>query len=160
MDRPGLIERALCRLLAFTDIQHEGSLYMRRFFLTPKNADGWELVLHKICRPDVDAAHHDHPGDFATLVLRGGYIEKGLLPDGQECAEAVTAGNLRFRSATFAHRIDRILGNAAWTLCLRRRVTNPWGFWRADQKPAEWTPADEYFRPGYERAPAPQRDSS
>lgn len=156
----GLIERALCRVFRFTDIEHEGSLYMRRWFLTGKRSDGWELVLHKICRPDADAACHNHPGDFATLVLRGGYLEEVMQVDGSKFMDAVVAGDIRFRSADFAHRIERIFGGAAWTLCLRRRATNQWGFWVPDSEyngGQRFVQAEQYFRPGYDRAAAPER---
>ena len=62
----------------------DGSLYLLRCWLTeptpePDSAEKFEsgnsVLLHFFPRPDADRAFHDHPWDFRTTVLDGGYVE-------------------------------------------------------------------------------------
>ncbi len=151
-----MIERLLRAVFKHQDITHAGSLYLRRFLLTP-SVFGWRLMLHKICRPDNDRVLHDHPWDFATLCLRGGYVELVLMPDQEALAMTLTAGQARLRAAQHTHRIDRILGPAAWTLVLHGPRRREWGFWNTEQVPATFTVAADYFTEGYDKASAPAR---
>jgi hypothetical protein len=51
-----------------------GNIYMRRFvFLLPFGLG--TIRLHNIMRSDDDRHLHDHPFDFVSLLLTGGYIE-------------------------------------------------------------------------------------
>lgn len=149
-----MIERLLRLTFKHQDIVHKGSLYLRRFFVA--KIAGWELVVHKICRPDADAALHDHPSDFATLALRAGYVEQVLHPDGVK-EETLVRGQLRFRSSDHTHRISRILGPEAWTLVVRGPKNRSWGFWDVSVQPPKFTVAREYFGPGYDQAEPPRR---
>lgn len=108
-------------------------LYLRRFFLTPH----WFPVrvwLHFIAKSDDDRDLHTHPWDFATFVLRNGYVE--TFKDGTGAFR--TAGNLAFRKAEHAHRvtlfarpsngIHGVFEFPAWTLMFARRARRAWGF--------------------------------
>lgn len=150
-----LAERVLRAVFPNQDITHAGSVYLRRWLLTP-SVRGWRLMLHKICRPDLDRVLHDHPWDFATLCLRGGYIEVVHGPGGV-AAEILIAGRARLRAAEHTHRIDRVLGGAAWTLVLHGPRRRRWGFWDLSAKPPLWTVAADYFTPEYDQAAAPAR---
>jgi hypothetical protein len=150
-----LAERVLRAVFPNQDITHAGSVYLRRWLLTP-SVLGWRLMLHKICRPDLDRVLHDHPWDFATLCLRGGYIELVHGPGGI-AGEALTAGHARLRAAEHAHRIDRIFGAAAWTLVLHGPRRRRWGFWDVSVAPARFTLAADYFKPGYDQAASMRR---
>jgi hypothetical protein len=125
--KESLTERVLRAVFRHRDIVTNGDLYLRRFYVSPR-IRGWQFMLHKIARPDLDRNPHDHPFDFATLCLRGGYVEHVDLPDGEE-QQAHVAGQLRLRAAEHRHRIDRILGPAAWTLVLAGPKRRTWGFW-------------------------------
>jgi hypothetical protein len=151
----GIVERTLRLVFPNQDITHQGDLYLRRWLLTP-SVCGWRLMLHKIARPDRDRALHDHPWDFATLCLRGGYVEE--LWDGGGAAErehVLVPGDVRLRAAEHTHRIARIMGAAAWTLVLHGPRRRAWGFW--DAETGEFTVSHEYFREGYDRASQMQR---
>ena len=150
-----MIENLLRLLFRHQDIVHQGSLYLRRFLLTP-SLFGWELMLHKICRPDVDVALHDHPWDFAVLCLSGGYIEQ-VFSGGRVSEEALAVGQIRFRSSEHTHRIAYLLDGAAWTLVLHAPKTRIWGFWDVAATPPRFTAARDYFKPGYDAAAAPAR---
>src|SRR3954462_14608228 len=93
------------------------TLYLRRwlFVRTP----WFQVMLHKINRPDADRHLHDHPWSFRSLILKGGYVEhictKSAHLDVQwtrTCKPRMFVGHNQF---TF-HRIDRLLNGPAWTL--------------------------------------------
>lgn len=151
-----LVERLLCLLFPSQDISHAGSLYLRRWLLTP-SVFGWRLMLHKIARPDLERVLHDHPWDFATLCLRGGYDEFVLRPDEDVEQESIRPGGIRFRSFRHTHRIDRIVGPNAWTLVLHGPRRHVWGFWDTTDLPARFTVSADYFKDGYDKAPAMAR---
>lgn len=147
-----IIERLLALVFPNQDISHAGSLYLRRWLLTP-SLFGWRLMLHKIARPDLERVLHDHPWDFATLCLRGGYDELVLAPDGACRREPMRPGRARFRSFAHTHRIDRIVGPNAWTLVLHGPRRHAWGFWNTEATPITFTVSADYFKDGYDKAP-------
>jgi len=59
-------------------ITTQGQVYLTRVHMTPW--DWWpfktRIYLHIFSRPDEDRVFHDHPWDFRTLVLWGGYDEE------------------------------------------------------------------------------------
>lgn len=131
-----IIERA--QRTPYWHLHHsDGSLYMGRYWLRPYSADrpGIAARVHHIATPDADRHMHDHPWDFVSLVLRGGYTE--LRPVAVEpCFEGeeersfeVTrrAGSLAFRRATDRHRIVAVLPDT-WTLFVTGPKRHWWGF--------------------------------
>lgn len=69
-----LLHRILNAVFRHRDIVIDGELYLRRWFLTPRFLPV-RLFLHCILREDEDRFLHDHPWNFHTLVLAGGYDE-------------------------------------------------------------------------------------
>lgn len=131
-----LIERA--RRTPYWHLYHgDGSLYMGRYWLKPHSdrRDRWAARVHHIATPDVDRHMHDHPWDFLSIVLRGGYTE--LRPLGaercfegeEEASYAVTrrAGSIALRRATDRHRIISVLPDT-WTLFITGPKRHWWGF--------------------------------
>jgi hypothetical protein len=152
-----VIESLLRRVFLHSDITHRGDLYLRRFFIGPK-VRGWQLMLHKICRPDADRVPHDHPWGFISICLRGGYVESVLQHDNTTNPETLVAGQVRLRAAEHTHRIDRILGDAAWTLVLAGPTRRKWGFWvETPDGGRRFVESEVYFRDGYCRKSAPVR---
>ena len=149
------IDRLLRALFLYQDITHGGSLYLRRFLLTPQ-IFGWRLMLHRLCRPDLDRVLHDHPWDFATFCLHGGYIELVLKPDGIK-QEVLRAGQVRLRAAEHTHRIDTLFSNECWTLVLHGPRFRTWGFWEGLENKGTFTEAKTYFKVGYDAATPPRR---
>lgn len=79
--------------------------------------------LHHWLGPDDDRAFHDHPWWFVTVVLRGGYADRG--PDGDD---VLRAGSVRFRRAAHQHTV--VPGDhGAWTLLVTGPRRRAWGFW-------------------------------
>jgi len=71
---------------------------------------------------------HDHPWDFATLVLRGGYEERTC-----NCAvkgEGRVRGTVGVRRAESRHAL-RVYDEGALTLCIRGPLRREWSWVRA-----------------------------
>lgn len=132
----GLVEKILMKLFKYRDIMgrgHGGSqtLYLRRFFILQTR--WFKIFLHKICRSDDDPDPHDHPWNFATLILRGGYYDERHMWDGVERTELVgdkmTPGRVAYRKAEHIHRV-RLLDESkpTWTLVLLGKRVRKWTF--------------------------------
>lgn len=142
--------------------------YMRRgwvFRLGPRHqssryrqsSTGWfSARIHHILRSDKDRDLHDHPQDYCSIILRGGYTELTPVYVYKENLERVIAGTKTTwygpGSALFrrAEDLHRLLLPAGPTISLF--ITGPrrreWGF----QTSEGWVPWKEYEARG-ERAP-------
>lgn len=128
-----------------------GDLYMGRYWLIPPvpGLDGLEARIHHIARPDNDRHLHDHPRDFTSVVLRGGYVEEvplrplGIedpLWDGdRELVERVERplGSIMSRRATDRHRIIEVAPDT-WTLFITSASRQEWGFHTPEGKILWW----------------------
>ena len=118
----------------------DGSLYMRRWWLLPKwcldfdSRRGYPMPkkwmpfsirLHHIVRPDADRHLHDHPFNFRTIVLAGGYMEQ-TEPEGP--VRPILPGDTYRSPARRFHRIAIVTGAGAWSLFIMGRRVNDWGF--------------------------------
>lgn len=94
--------------------------YMRRWTLfTP-----WGMLrLHHILRGDSREHLHDHPMDFASLILKGGYVE--YRPNREP--RTFKPGSVVVRKAEDLHALEMLDGDA-WTLVLASPVRRDWGF--------------------------------
>jgi len=98
---------------------------MERFPILDWSGLGIYLHRFKGSRQRPIIASHDHPWDFAFLVLRGGYEEVVC-----RCAPIPRErGSFGFRLATSVHSI-RINPEGCLTLCVRGPVRREWG-WRS-----------------------------
>jgi hypothetical protein len=106
--------------------------YMRRWQLrVPQGA----LRLHHILRGDMDRDCHDHPMDFTSLVLSGGYIEH--TPDKEP--RKFLPGDVNRKRAEDLHRLE-LIGDDAWTIVLAGPFRRDWGFETEDG----WVVAGDY----------------
>lgn len=148
----GWFERLLMRFLPhfdiIKDIPHtwEGypcapitTLYLRRFYIWRSSWIGknfGDLYLHKIYRSDNDPDPHDHPWDFRTFILKGGYTDEAWMfdmashhpgsPDDaapygkrrrvEHWDDVISAPATRFRSKDHIHRVILTGDRPAWTL--------------------------------------------
>lgn len=81
------------------------------------------LYLHHFHRDDNRSEHHDHPWNFVSVVLWGGYIEH--TPDGK--ARRKLPGMILFRRAKWAH-YTTLIGKSAVTLVWVSSRKREWGF--------------------------------
>lgn len=134
----------------------DGQVYLDRWGFQIDRLFG--VYLHRMEAPDPGVDLHDHPWDFVSLVLRGGYTE--LRADTREAplfarlAERWPSGvdrpagevverprwsikRLRFDEC---HTIIALHRTPTWTLVLRGPRRRRWGFYLADG----WMPEAQY----------------
>jgi hypothetical protein len=128
-----LAEAVLLKLFKHRDIVNGGVLYLRRYFITPR----WfpiRIFLHRIYKPDPDRDLHDHPWDFTTIPIKGGYQQLVRLPGSVEYTTTMWRWRVAHNKAEFTHRIVSVEPNT-WTLLFVRRARRMWGFW--PEEPAQ-----------------------
>lgn len=110
----------------------EDNPYMRRWFVIPRNPYQ-NIYLHEILRSDDDRAGHDHPWDNQTVIIEGGYEERGYLPAEPWIPLRIRwvrkAGDYVSRRATDTHRLIVPEGGRAVTLFTTGPRIREWGFW-------------------------------
>ena len=84
--------------------------------------------LHCFLRSDDDRALHDHPAPSLSIGLRGRAIEHTIAAGGVHHRRTLKAGQVTWRSADFAHRIEIEPGTDYWTLFIFFPNVREWGF--------------------------------
>ncbi|HZF96856.1 MAG TPA: hypothetical protein VEY92_01190 [Pseudoxanthomonas sp.] len=87
--------------------------YLRRWYLVPRNRL-FNVYLHHFLRDDDDRALHDHPWAWASLLLRGSYIEHTINAGGVHRRRTRHAGRWKFSLPSRAHRIELL---PMWRMC-------------------------------------------
>ena len=120
---PGHFREWLPRLLSGQPhqiIPHAADPYLKRWYVIPRNPV-LNIYVHQFLRSDDDRALHDHPWWFASIMLKGAYVETSQQP-GQKrtttyrCAPEYRKAGLdhtiklprnifAFRPAVFRHRV-------------------------------------------------------
>jgi hypothetical protein len=109
--------------------------------------------LHCIMASDHDRDLHNHPFDYTTLILRGGYVEnyRNVAPWGDPSdpeadelgptfCRLTLPGNLYTGRRRTYHRIA-VLPSPTWTLFMMRPTNHEWGFLTDDG----YVNSHEYF---------------
>lgn len=120
---------------------------MNRYWLLGTDQTRWALMLHNMLRKDDTLCHHDHPWNFWTYVLCGGYEEEVALPNGTVETRMNTPGTILFRPAEHAHCIKSLPAGHCWTLVFRTKRVRDWGF----HSPVGWVWHTTFIRL-YEKA--------
>lgn len=103
----------------------------------------WELLvckrfaiyLHKFHRSDDNSSLHDHPWNFITIPLWGGYndctFNGGVDNSGNPTfnRQRLRPLSITYRPATHVHFVELINNKVAWTLIIRFKYVRWWGFW-------------------------------
>lgn len=128
--------------------------FMQRFEIPDYDTDGiyltrWRIVqtplfgvyVHRFDGPDPRPTLHDHPWNFLSIVLRGGYAE--FTPGDREGIYAVPRLVRRFnrKRATDLHWISQLNRTPSWTLMFVGRRKRVWGYFDRD---GTWTRFDEH----------------
>ena len=113
--------------------------YLERFYLFLKDREDFpfNIFLHRFLKSDPDDLH-DHPWNYRTLILYGGYweyTEKGKFWRGPL--------SYRYSDAKQFHRIqlDEEI-NYCWTLFMPGKKVRDWGF----KTKNGWIQNDEYMK--------------
>lgn len=113
-------------------------LYMERYYLLFRNRPTWfpfNITLHKICLSDLPVLH-DHPWPYATIILKGGYVEHT-----PEFRWFRGPGHFRFRRAADLHWLEVVDGQPSWSLFFMGKRSRQWGF----LKDGTWIESEEYL---------------
>ena len=99
----------------------------RRFF------DKYACRVHHILRSDSDRDPHNHPWNFCSIILFGGYGEKRPIIeyDGEISGYIRTwygPGSVLFRKAADFHMLELPEGKTTWTLVFTGPWKQVWGF--------------------------------
>jgi len=91
------------------------------------------VYLHKFLRSDDDRALHDHPWAWASLLLRGSYVEHTISSGGIHKRALRAPGSLKLRGPRAAHRVELVSATEAaaspcWTLFATTPILREWGF--------------------------------
>lgn len=142
------------------DYDHPERNYLTRWRIVQTPWFG--LYLHRLDGPDPRATLHDHPWNFTSLVLRGGYVERRLDPstlDVDEGREVRWVNRLRTHDA---HAIVRLLRVPTWTLLFVGARRRTWGYLdgpMSDDRRWRWTPFDTHRHAHeFDRAMARRRE--
>lgn len=119
-----------------------GQRYLLRWYVIPRNP--WlNIYLHKFLHDDEDRATHDHPWNFVSIMLWGGYLEfVGKLRESPLYERRVLS--IAYRPAEHAHRVilHRRYGDGAiqpaWTIMITGPVIRDWGFWCPKERWVHW----------------------
>ncbi len=150
--------------------RNDGDAYLLRFWLTPPQQgddqgfeSGNSVLLHVFARGDDDQALHDHPWDFQTTILAGGYWEhlptqnwlavnrpRGCLvendlapgPAWDERREFRAAGQTVKREAMQLHCVGTVLPGTV-TLVRTGPRWREWGFHPPGQP---WVPYRQFLK--------------
>lgn len=140
MKMPSVILRAIRRRLLQTASSREPNFiiggrekpYLKRWWIVPRNRF-FNIYLHHFLRSDDDRALHDHPWWNVSLLLDGAYVEHTIAAGGVKHAIRYAEGDLKFRSAKAAHRVE-ITEGPSWSLFITGPTIRDWGF----HCPAGW----------------------
>lgn len=123
-------------------------LKRRRLIRTP----WFGIFLHTHERPDGDRDLHDHPWNFVTIILRGGYVESHAVINtfgdniGPSRIRTWRLGSVhRMKFVRDAHRINSIRPGTL-SLVFVGRTMRDWGFFAEDEIDGHtrWIPWQEY----------------
>jgi hypothetical protein len=115
--------------------------YLRRWFVIPRNPV-FNIYLHQFLRSDDDRALHDHPWWNVSLLLDNEYVENTITAGGINHRIRYSAGDLKFRSAKYAHRVE-LTNGSCWSLFITGPRVRDWGF----HCPTRWVPWQEFTKP-------------
>ena len=128
--------------------------YLTRWALIGRRSEGSRAVyLHRFQRSDADEMHN-HPWPFVLVILAGGYYERTPAPgwangDGPTRLRWYGPGRVLVRPANWVHSVVIPDGREAWTLILRGRKCQSWGFFCPAVGFVPWrTHAANYERTG------------
>ena len=116
-------------------VSKEGVVHFRRYRLI--STRWFNLYVHQICESDHDRDPHDHPWNFQSLILSGGYFEE-VFPKLYN-REYYYEGDVVQHKATDAHKLT-LLTDEVWTLVLTTGRERYWGY----QTSKGWVGHEEY----------------
>lgn len=136
---------AFCKIYEIPDAEDPSIIYLKRWRLI--QTPWFALFLHKINLDDGDRCLHDHPYNFTSLILRGGYEEIVDKTNADQLNDYPDVnnwgvGSLHWMKAERFHRITVLNRIPTWTLIFVGRRRRKWGF----KTKEGWVPWEDYLR--------------
>lgn len=100
-------------------------LYLRRLRIIQTPWFG--VYLHETTHPDQDRDLHDHPWNFWSFVLKGGYTELFTL-DGNTKTNKFNRFSFHKMSRLAFHKITELNNVPTWTVIFAGKRVREWGF--------------------------------
>lgn len=100
--------------------------YLSRWWMIRRNK-WFNVYLHHFQRSDDDRALHDHPWWSLSVLLRGSYTEHTISAGGINVRSILNAGQVKFRCASQAHRVE-LHDGPCWTVFITGPRIREWGF--------------------------------
>ena len=124
--------------------------YMERYYLLLKNRDTFpfNIFIHKFCKSDPGDLH-DHPWNFAHIILYGGYWE--TIPIEGDPRETVRLwrgpGYFNYATADYMHKIELDEDKPRpVTLFIPFKRSHEWGFYKIkENNDVEYIDHETYF---------------
>ena len=103
-----------------------GDPYLERFyiFLKDRKSFPFNIFLHRIIKSDLNGLH-DHPWNYRTFILSGGYYEELYNHDKLHWRKPFS---YRFYKAETFHRIELKENIQCWTIFIPGIRRQEWGF--------------------------------
>lgn len=112
---------------------------------------GYSIRLHHWIGNDVGPHLHDHPFNFISILLKGGYTNITSDQHYQDCPYHITFSRKHIKALSMwyangerRHRLE-IDSGGAWTLLLCGRPYRKWGFWVNNHL---WRPLRYFYKYG------------
>lgn len=107
-----------------------GELHFERYAIV--EFPFFAIYIHKIHRADKDPHLHSHPWNFATVTLKGSYLEKYLSTDlfceKQEVERVKRSGSFAVANRNYFHKIEEILDGPVHTLFVTWGFSENWNY--------------------------------
>lgn len=128
-------------LMSSFDIPCKSGLYLRRLRIVQTPLFG--VYLHEMHAPDDDRDLHDHPFNFWSLILKGGYRERwSRFPSVTHFHQTRSWKRWSFHKVEIleGHSISVLFEVPTYTLVFVGRRQADWGFYTK----SGWIPWDQY----------------
>ena len=123
-----MLSKLIRKFLLVKEIKSKyGEVHFRRYRLL--QTPWFAIYIHKICLSDMDLDMHDHPWNFASVILEGAYHETSTYPPNFDVIHHrdCYSGDVIEHKAEDAHKI-RLISNVVWTLVFTSGRNRYWGY--------------------------------
>lgn len=100
------------------------------------------VLIHRFDTPDPLPVLHDHPYNFVSFVLKGGYTERRLNPLDMTVTEHHRVGFMNVMRTHDAHAITRLWRVPTWTIMFVGRRVRKFGFL---ERSSSWDSGDDVW---------------
>jgi hypothetical protein len=123
-----MLNKLIRKFLLVKEIKSKyGEVHFRRYRLL--QTPWFAVYIHQLCRSDMDSDMHDHPWNFASVILEGAYHEASAYPPHFDVTHHrdCYSGDVVEHKAEDVHKI-RLLSDEVWTMVFTWGRRRYWGY--------------------------------